>query len=198
MEISNSICNSNRHNNSNSNSNRYGNSNSTRKVKIKVILRETEIEIVKVKNKFLIKSYNCFNKNMNVKTLNVKIDEFVSYTMSFLNNIQVFHWQTQSYAEHEALGEYYESLTDLNDKLVESWQGNQNTRLKFSEGPYSLENYFSKEETKNKINEFKNQVTQLSGFVAELNESNSFDDIENILEEISEVNSRTLYLLSLS
>ena len=89
---------------------------------------------------------------MNVKTLNVKIDEFVSYTMSFLNNIQVFHWQTQSYAEHEALGEYYESLTDLNDKLVESWQGNQNTRLKFSEGPYSLENYFSKEETKNKIN----------------------------------------------
>ena len=106
--------------------------------------------------------------------------------------------QTQSYAEHEALGEYYESLTDLNDKLVESWQGNQNTRLKFSEGPYSLENYFSREETKNKINEFKNQVTQLSGFVSELNESNSFDDIENILEEISEVNSRTLYLLSLS
>ena len=35
-------------------------------------------------------------------------------------------------------------------------------------------------------------------YVAELNESNSFDDIENILEEISEVNSRTLYLLSLS
>ena len=119
---------------------------------------------------------------MNVKILNTKIDEFVSYTMSFLNNIQVFHWQTQSYAEHQALGEYYESLTDLNDKFVESWQGNQNTRLKFSEGPYSLQNYFSKEETKNMINDFKNQVTQLSGFVAELNESNSFDDIENILE----------------
>ena len=135
---------------------------------------------------------------MNVKTLNAKIDEFVSYTMSFLNNIQVFHWQTQSYSEHEALGEYYESLTLLNDKFVESWQGNQNTRLKFSEGPYSLENYFSKEETKNKILDFKKQVTTMSGYVAELNESNEFDDIENILEEISETNSRTLYLLSLS
>tara|TARA_B100001029_G_C14869201_1_gene343540 strand:- start:52 stop:408 length:357 start_codon:yes stop_codon:yes gene_type:complete len=118
--------------------------------------------------------------------------------MSFLNNIQVFHWQTQSYSEHEALGEYYESLTLLNDKFVESWQGNQNTRLKFSEGPYSLENYFSKEETKNKILDFKKQVTTMSGYVAELNESNEFDDIENILEEISETNSRTLYLLSLS
>jgi hypothetical protein len=38
----------------------------------------------------------------------------------------------------------------------------------------------------------------MSGYVAELNESNEFDDIENILEEISETNSRTLYLLSLS
>ena len=135
---------------------------------------------------------------MNVKILNAKIDEFVSYTMSFLNNIQVYHWQTQSYSEQEALGEYYESLTLLNDKLVESWQGNQKTRLRFSEGPYSLENYFSKEETKNRIIEFKNQVTTMSGYVAELNESNNFDDIENILEEISETNSRTLYLLSLS
>ena len=135
---------------------------------------------------------------MNVKTLNLKIDEFVSYTISFLNNIQVFHWQTQSYSEHEALGEYYESLTLLNDKFVESWQGNQNTRLKFSEGPYSLENYFSKEETKNKILDFKKQVTTMSGYVAELNESNEFDHIEIILEEISETNSRTLYLLSLS
>ena len=106
--------------------------------------------------------------------------------------------KTQSYSEHEALGEYYETLTQLNDKLVESWQGNQNTRLRFSEGPYSIENYFSKEETKNKIVEFKEQVTTISGFVSELNETNQFDDIENILEEISEVNSRTLYLLSLS
>ena len=72
--------------------------------------------------------------------------------------------------------------------------GNQNTRLRFSEGPYSIENYFSKEETKNKIVEFKEQVTTISGFVSELNETNQFDDIENILEEISEVNSRTLYL----
>ena len=95
---------------------------------------------------------------MNVKILNTKIDEFVSYTMSFLNNIQVFHWQTQSYAEHQALGEYYESLTDLNDKLVESWQGNQNTRLKFSEGPYSLQNYVAKEETKKMLKEFANII----------------------------------------
>ena len=103
---------------------------------------------------------------MNVKTLNTKIDEFVSNTMSFLNNIQVYHWQTQSYSEHEALGEYYESLTLLNDKLVESWQGNQNTRLRFSEGPYSLENYYSKDETKNKIIEYKNQVNNITGFVS--------------------------------
>ena len=89
------------------------------------------------------------------------------------------------------------NLTDLNDKLEESWQeirtlDSNSARVRI------LYKIIFKEETKNMINDFKNQVTQLSRFVAELNESNSFDDIENILEEISEVNSRTLYLLSLS
>ena len=54
------------------------------------------------------------------------IEELVGKTIVFLNNIQLAHWQTKGYAEHEALGEYYTKLNSLNDKLVEAWQGNQN------------------------------------------------------------------------
>jgi hypothetical protein len=36
---------------------------------------------------------------------------------------KVFHWQTSSFAEHEALGEFYESFNDLMDKFIESYQG---------------------------------------------------------------------------
>lgn len=36
---------------------------------------------------------------------------------------KVFHWQTSSYAEHQALGEFYEGLSDLTDTLVEAYQG---------------------------------------------------------------------------
>ena len=36
---------------------------------------------------------------------------------------KVFHWQTSSFAEHEALGEFYERFNDLMDKFIESYQG---------------------------------------------------------------------------
>jgi hypothetical protein len=36
---------------------------------------------------------------------------------------KVFHWQTEIFSEHEALGEFYESFNDLMDKFIESYQG---------------------------------------------------------------------------
>lgn len=36
---------------------------------------------------------------------------------------KVFHWQTSSFAEHEALGEFYEGFNDLMDKFIEAYQG---------------------------------------------------------------------------
>ena len=88
-------------------------------------------------------------------------------------------------------------LTTLKDK---GWQDADIMAVSGHKDFGSLKKYLhtTPKQMKNMINDFLGQVTQLSGFVGELIESNSFDDIENILEEISEVNSRTLYLLSLS
>lgn len=36
---------------------------------------------------------------------------------------KVFHWQTSSFAEHEALGDFYEAFSPLVDKFIESYQG---------------------------------------------------------------------------
>ena len=72
------------------------------------------------------------------------IEELVGKTIVFLNNIQLAHWQTKGYAEHEALGEYYTKLNGLNDKLVETWQGNQNqknTHRKWSTYFYKIINH---------------------------------------------------------
>lgn len=35
----------------------------------------------------------------------------------------IFHLQTKSYAEHMALGAYYDSIVDLADSLIEAYQG---------------------------------------------------------------------------
>ena len=36
---------------------------------------------------------------------------------------KVFHWQTSSFAEHEAMGEFYDEFNGLMDKFIESYQG---------------------------------------------------------------------------
>lgn len=39
------------------------------------------------------------------------------------NQFRVFHWQTESFAQHKAFGEAYESLEGLIDEFVEIYQG---------------------------------------------------------------------------
>ena len=56
---------------------------------------------------------------------------FIQNNINFLNDIQSYHWQTESYSEHESLGEYYTNFNKLNDEFVETLQGKTNERIKF-------------------------------------------------------------------
>jgi len=35
----------------------------------------------------------------------------------------IMHWQTESYAAHQALGEYYSEIPELIDQVIEAYQG---------------------------------------------------------------------------
>jgi len=48
---------------------------------------------------------------------------FIGTLMQSRNQAHVFHLQTNSYAQHVALQDYYEGIVDLIDGLVESFQG---------------------------------------------------------------------------
>ena len=41
------------------------------------------------------------------------------------NVVKLFHWSSNSYSEHQALGELYDFLSEAIDELVESIQGKQ-------------------------------------------------------------------------
>ena len=43
--------------------------------------------------------------------------------MAMQNQFRVFHWQTESHAQHVAFGGAYESLDELIDEFVEVYQG---------------------------------------------------------------------------
>ena len=58
--------------------------------------------------------------------------KLVSYLMHSRTQTHIFHLQTNSFAEHKALNDYYDGIVDLVDGLVESYQG-KNGLIKFQE-----------------------------------------------------------------
>lgn len=47
----------------------------------------------------------------------------VTELLTLHNQLKINHWQTESYAEHQALGSAYDSLTGLIDEFVEVFMG---------------------------------------------------------------------------
>jgi hypothetical protein len=51
------------------------------------------------------------------------IADFISNLFSSRTQAHIFHLQTQSFAKHKALNDYYDGIIDLIDGIVESYQG---------------------------------------------------------------------------
>ena len=51
------------------------------------------------------------------------IEQMIGKVFATRNAAHVEHWKTKSYAQHQALGAFYDGVIDLLDKLVEAYQG---------------------------------------------------------------------------
>jgi hypothetical protein len=123
---------------------------------------------------------------------NIMID-FIQHNMNFLNDIQSYHWQTKSYAEHEALGEFYTKYNELNDRLVETYQGKTGERINFSaELRPGIMNYADNEIVKSEVNKQADRINEAYKLIE------GQIDLESILEDMQEATSQLSYHLSLS
>lgn len=52
------------------------------------------------------------------------VEELISRVFATRNCAHLSHWSTKSYAEHQALGEFYDGVIDIVDNFVECYQGN--------------------------------------------------------------------------
>ena len=48
---------------------------------------------------------------------------FAATLLHSATNTHFFHWETNSFSEHKALGKYYEEIVDLVDSYVETYMG---------------------------------------------------------------------------
>ena len=122
----------------------------------------------------------------------LNLDGVAAKLTHFVDQLHLLHWQTTSYAEHQALGGLYDKVFDLKDEIVEKIMGYSGTRPKALKHD-KLRDY-SIGITKSVVNDLKTFAKELE----EYGESNNMPDIENIAQSLSGEAAKTLYLLTLS
>jgi hypothetical protein len=118
------------------------------------------------------------NKNMNV----------VTPLIQFQQNLRLSHWQTDSYAQHQAFGRTYDALDDSIDGLIEAYMGVFG-RLK-SNITFSIE--------LGGLSNIESSIKDFLVFLSELrNHVESHSDLQNMIDEIVGHINTLKYLLTL-
>lgn len=114
------------------------------------------------------------------------ISDVVTRLMYLLMQIRIFHWQTTSFAQHEAFGKFYDSLNTLLDDFVEAFQGRYE-RIKYNDS-IVLKNMDEVD-----VNVTLDRVVDILVNDIELDDT----DLLNIRDEILSAVNKLKYLLTL-
>jgi len=105
------------------------------------------------------------SKKLKLEISSVKPDSKVNYVKQFVHKmleipptIRLFHWKTESYAQHKATDSLMETLNEIVDKYVETLLGKTHVKLDMSDyhtlHVTNLENVTKLEEYTNSIIDF--------------------------------------------
>lgn len=120
---------------------------------------------------------------------NMSLESIAATFSYFHEELHLLHWQTTSYAQHQALGSLYEFVHAMKDEVVEKLMGYMGKRPK----PFKIEPL--KAESPMIV------ITNLATFAYDLYEwagKNKYCDVENLAQELSGEAAKTKYLLTLS
>ncbi len=106
--------------------------------------------------------------------------------------LRIFHWQTESYAQHKAFGKAYEAFDDLIDAFVEVYMGKYGKVQAKITYNIELDNLSDNHEAY-----IEDYIAYLLSLNNELDASKDCD-LLNIRDEMLAVLNRLKYLLSLS
>lgn len=119
----------------------------------------------------------------------LSLEGIASKLVYFSLQFHLVHWQTSGFAEHKATGEAYEYIDGFLDGVIEKLMGYTNRKI----GSFKIEPLVSVTSS--------TLAVDLINFAANLKqfaESNSYNDIANMADELSGEASKIRYLLTLS
>lgn len=118
--------------------------------------------------------------------------KYIKNLLTVLNQLKIYHWQTKSYAQHQALGGAYDALNALIDQFIEVYMGKYG-RIEAKGGSTTVD-LFNIEQMP--VDNFvSNAVDYLVGI--EIPDKESDSDLMNIRDEMLAELNKLKYLLTL-
>jgi len=110
----------------------------------------------------------------------------------FYEQLHLLHFQTTSFAEHEALGKIYDKVGDFQDEIIEKIMGYSGKRVR----AYKID--VLKDYSAGMPNQVVRELVTFAKDLEEFGEANNMPDIENVAQSLSGEAAQTLYRLTLS
>ena len=128
-------------------------------------------------------------KPSKVATEGLTLETIASKLTYFQEQIHLLHWQTNSYAEHKALGSLYEYIQDFKDELIEKLMGYTGKKP----AVYKLEPLSAS--TSNVV---VDELLSFAKSLKEYGEMNCYQDVCNLSDSLSGEAVKVKYLLTLT
>jgi hypothetical protein len=116
----------------------------------------------------------------------------VKVFLEVLNMVKLYHWKTQSFAQHKATDELHERLSENIDKFIEVLLGKDESRIRMLEKRIDLVDAAN-------VKDFKSRIYEYREFLIEMNmyfDAKRDTDLLNIRDEILGDINQFLYLMT--
>lgn len=117
------------------------------------------------------------------------LDSIAAKLTYFHEQLHLLHWQTNSYAEHQATGALYDYVQDFKDGLIEKIMGYTGKRP----GLYKIDPL-----TNCTAGQCVSDLLSFASALKMYGEKNNFHDVCNLADALSGEAAKTKYLLTLS
>ena len=116
--------------------------------------------------------------------------------MEILMMIKMYHWNTSSFATHQATDELYKKINESMDKFMEIFMGKTGKNIEMKQvDTIKVHNLMSKSKLKSEINSYKSYLVNLNNnpFMKLMTNTDLFNIRDELLADLNQF----LYLLSL-